>query len=232
MPGGVGKYIRKKAFSLKNALTRKNSSKLGGDSSSLWSDESIQSYRERCNSDGGVYRKKETPTVQSRCVSAEGLDKQEVINLEPDNDEGNIRRCWSEDYLQKDLKKKPFFKKLLCGIPEVDSVDESCIPRSKRPKPTVDDLLTMTTQNASEFSAQIFESLDDPNDNRAPVKVQGTTCEATEAKPLHLKDPATSSGISSLQLSLPDDREGPMMKEFMDAALANTPKGHSASSKL
>lgn len=229
MPGSVRRFFHKTASSLKNALTRKNKAdKSGEDSFSLWSDEPIQSYRERCNSDVGVYRKKEIPKVQSRCVSTEGLDKQEVTNFEPDNDEGNVRRCWSEDYLHKDSKKKPFFSKLLCGIPEVDSIDERYMPRSKPPKCPVDDFLSMTTQNANEFSSEIFESLDDPNDKRAPEKVQGTSCEATEAKPLHFKDPATSSGISSLQPSLPDE-EGPMMKEFMDAALANTPKGHSAS---
>ena len=229
MPGRFRKYLRKKASSLRNALTRKNNTgKSEEDSSSLWSEEFRQSYRVRCNTDVDVYRKKEIPNVQSRCVSADGL---EVTNLEPEFDEGNLRRCCSEDYLHKDSKKKSFLSKLLCGIPEVDSIDERYMPCSKPPECTVVESLSVTTQNASEFSSQTIESFNDPDDKRAPEKVQGTSCGATEARPLHFKDHATSSEISSLQPSLPDE-EGPMMEEFMDAALANTPEGRSASSKL
>ena len=255
MPRSIKKYVRKKASSFVNALKGKHYDVTVAESDawSLSSENSVSStaklsgysfditvrgvgnedFRGRSHSVDGLRKN------SSKCIRRLSLDEQ----LHDDQD--YLRRCWSEDKVGKEPKKKKFmsqFKSFLCIIPEIEH--ESKNSKHHREKNTGNrgkkrhyslSEITDDVDSASTMSCQTDQDLMGTADNKvqheAEVKVEeNIDWKATGARPKTvMKDPGTSSGVSSLSPDLP---EGPMLDEFMNAALKHSPRGHMASSKF
>ena len=262
MPGSVKKYFKKKASSLKNAFTgrKKGERQPEGDSCSLWSNESDQSYRERSYSCDGPDTRVES-TLQStngaaRCHSEElvhSLRKDDFSqktfhpSLEIENNEETARRCWSQDEINRMPKKKSVLSRLLCTIPEMDHNETKYAYTQSKSMDAADETVPKTlfegNEHDDDISIAVTENTKDllqkPNGNMAFAEagietneVNDGTEDAKATSPKRFKDPATSSGISSLQFDLPDKNEGPLMKEFIEAACENTVQGQFSSSKF
>ena len=256
MPGSVIKGIKKKASSIKNAIRgRRYATKdAESDTWSLSSDGSTTSYTMRGSSGRG------NSHFQEKSLSEDALNRQagkrhnttrrlSLGDERFDDHEENLRKCWSEDKIAKPTKKKRVMsqvKSYLCVIPEFEHAHDDNFRCSEHQRKTnhqakdsraslseatihgdnstwsvhsADDLLGGDTNNEHD---EVFEER--PNGDIDWV--------ATGARPKDFKDQGTSSGISSLRPKLPEGNEGPMMTEFMNSALENSPRGRSASSKF
>ena len=94
-----------------------------------------------------------------------------------------------------------------------------------------DDISLAITENTDNQSLGVNENVT-LKDDECETELKYVKKEYTDARPKKIfKDPATSSGISSLSFCLPDKEEGPMMKEFLESTRENTVPGQFASSK-
>ena len=256
MPRSVLKGIKKKASSIKNAIKgRRYAIKdAESDSWSLSSDGSATSYTMRGSSGRGNIQFQERSLSEDELNRLAGKRRNATRRLslgdeQFDDHEENLRKCWSEDKIAKPTKKKRVMsqvKSFLCVIPELEHAHDDNIRCSEHLRKThhqakdsraslseatihgdnsawsvhsADDLLGGNTNNEHD---EVFEER--PDGDIAWV--------ATGARPKEFKDQGTSSGISSLRPKLPKGNEGPMIEEFMNSALENSPRGRSASSKF
>lgn len=241
MPKRFQNFIRQKASSLKNFLRGQSEcdNRSEGDRSSLCSEDSVQSYRKRSYSydcaDPRMNRTtllssniSESPVIlDKRLSNNQETSKRTCIHSDAEECCDNIRRCWSEDEINKKPKKKSSLKRFLCVIPEVDRDEKKHSYKSS--KSFKDNVSTEATEDTYE-SFKTGENLSVREEST--VEEQNAKPEQTGARPkTTFKEPATSSGISSLSFCLEDSNEGPLMEKFFESAHSETAKGHSSSSK-
>ena len=242
MPGSVKKFFQKGASSLKNTFTgkRKDARHSECDSCSLRSNERDQSYRERSYSCDGpdtrVESRLHTTNGAARCHSEEfvhGYQKQDVnaktshLFSDIENEDETVRRCWSEDEINRVPKKKSMFTRLLCTIPKMDHNETKYAYAQNKPKnvPTAHESVQKTFREGDDISVAFTENTEEQsnitNENlifkKGGIETDEENSETEDAGVTlfkRFKDPATSSGISSLKFDLPDKDEGPLMKNL------------------
>ena len=253
-----GRYqgIKKKASSIKNAIRgRRYATKdAESDTWALSSDGSTISYTIQGSSGRGNIQ------FQERSLSEDELNRQAAKRRNAtrrlslgdeqfDDHEENLRKCWSEDKSVKPTKKKRVMsqvKSFLGVIPELEHAHDTNFSCSEHQRKThhqaIDSRASLSEATIhGDNTAWSVHSADYLLDNDAKNEDDEVFEErpdgdidwvATGARPKDFKDQGTSSGISSLRPKLPKGNEGPMMEEFMNSALENSPRGCSASSKF